>query len=109
MKFLVDNQLPVALARFIASKGFDCEHVSERGLDCASDFEICRYAMTPDRIIVSKDEDFCYLAVSRNFKFRLVWVRLGNCRKIELLRSFEGVWPRIESALRAGEQVVELR
>ena len=29
MKFLVDNQLPKALARFLASRGVDCQHVRD--------------------------------------------------------------------------------
>ena len=44
MKLLVDNQLPVALARHLTSLGHDCEHVEAVHLDAASDAQIWEYA-----------------------------------------------------------------
>ena len=44
MRFLVDNQLPVALARFLTSAGSESLHVIDVGLAQASDSEIWRYA-----------------------------------------------------------------
>ena len=40
MKFLVDNQLPATLARFLTSRGVDCQHVLDIGLAQATDAEI---------------------------------------------------------------------
>ena len=40
MKFLVDNQLPLALAKFLISKGHHATHVLELGLASARDSEI---------------------------------------------------------------------
>jgi len=40
MKFLIDNQLPVALSRFLQAQGLESRHVMELGLDEASDLEI---------------------------------------------------------------------
>jgi hypothetical protein len=37
MKFLVDNQLPLALARFLSANGIESQHVLDIGLDAASD------------------------------------------------------------------------
>jgi len=51
VKFLVDNQLPVTLARHLQTRGFDCQHVLEVGLAEASDAEVCRYADEQGRII----------------------------------------------------------
>lgn len=62
MRFLVDNQLPVALSQFLTSRGCDCQHVVEAGLAAASDGEIWRHAHETERIVISKDEDFLYLA-----------------------------------------------
>ena len=62
MKFLVDNQLPISLARYLQKHGHDCQHVLEVNLATASDIEICRRADLEERIIISKDEDFLYLA-----------------------------------------------
>ena len=109
MKFLVDNQLPPALAQYLRNRGFDCEHVLDIGLAESLDMEICRYAEQQERIIVSKDEDFLYLASRSKVKIRLLWVRLGNCRTSALLASFDRLWPSIESALGAGDRIVEIR
>jgi predicted nuclease of predicted toxin-antitoxin system len=40
VKFLVDNQLPKALARFLTSRGSDCQHVLDIRLDGATDATI---------------------------------------------------------------------
>jgi len=37
MSLLVDNQLPVALARHFTANGLDCIHVLDVGLDNADD------------------------------------------------------------------------
>jgi hypothetical protein len=44
VKFLVDHQLPPALAQYLREHGFDSEHVIEAGLSTATDIDICRYA-----------------------------------------------------------------
>ncbi len=71
--------------------------------------EICRYAATQERIIVSKDDDFLYLASRSAIKIRFLWVRLGNCRTSALLAAFDRLWPWIESSLKAGDQIIEIR
>jgi predicted nuclease of predicted toxin-antitoxin system len=109
VRLLVDNQLPSALARWLVSLGCDSVHVTEVGLELASDAEIWRYACANERIIISKDEDFLFRAHQESRKAGLIWVRLGNCRTKELLSAFEQLWPRIESALRAGERIIEVR
>ena len=109
MKLPLDNRLPPALAQYLQKRGFDSEHVLDVGLDQALDIEICRYAESNERILVSKDEDFLYLAIRPNAKLRLLWVQLGNCRTPALLAAFERHWPRIESALTAGDRIIEIR
>jgi predicted nuclease of predicted toxin-antitoxin system len=109
LKFLVDNQLPAALSYYLRRRGLDCQHVLEVGLAEASDSEICRYATEQGRIIVTKDEDFLYLASQPNSQIKLLWVRLGNCRTKALLAALEGVWSKVEAALEAGERIVEIR
>ena len=58
MKFLVDNQLPAALARFLASRGVDCRHVLYLDLGDATDAEIWEYTCRNDCVVISKDEEF---------------------------------------------------
>jgi len=88
VKFLVDNQLPASLARYLRNHGHDCQHVLEIGLGNASDLEICKYADQEARVIISKDEDFLYLANRPEATTRILWVRLGNCRTATLLEAF---------------------
>jgi len=109
VKFLVDNQLPTVLAQSLRKSGFDCQHVLDVGLEDALDSEICRYAELQGRVIISKDEDFFYLAKQREAKITVIWVRLGNCRTAALLAAFERSWPRIESCLQAGDRIIEIR
>jgi predicted nuclease of predicted toxin-antitoxin system len=109
VKFLVDNQLPTALARLITSQGHECEHVLDIGLACSSDREIWEYARKGDRIVITMDDDFLYLANRSESEGRLIWVRLGNCRTSVLLAEFGRLWPRIVAALEGGERVVEMQ
>ncbi len=109
MKFLIDNQLPAALAHYLRERGFDCEHVLDAALGEALDAEICRYAEEQERILISKDEDFIYFAKRPGARMKLIWVRLGNCRTPALLRSFEQCWQQVEFCLKAGDRIIEIR
>jgi len=107
--FLVDNQLPAALARFLASRGVDCQHVLDLKLGEASDAEIWAHASRNDYVVISKDEDFLYLANVPAAKARLVSIRLGTCRTKALLAAIDRLWPKIEAGLKAGDRIIELR
>ena len=109
MKFLVDNQLPSALARFLGARGEDCKHVLDLGLAQATDKEIWRYASTAGLVLISKDEDFVHLAKQAGATVQLIWVRVGNCRNPALLGAIERGWPAAKEAIGAGERVVEVR
>lgn len=62
MKFLVNNQLPVALARWLTTRGHDAEDVLDRGEGQTDDRRLWQSAIAENRIMVSKDEDFFILA-----------------------------------------------
>ena len=104
-----DNQLPAALSRYLRSRGCDCAHVEDVGLSKASDADIWNYAAKNQCVVISKDEDFLYLAKAAETRARFLWVRLGNCRTTALLQAMDRLWPRIEASLAAGDLVVELR
>lgn len=109
MTFLVDNQLPQALARFLVSRGLQAKHVLDLGLDEADDQAIWNYAGKNGCVIITKDEDFMSLSLQTGAKNQVVWVRLGNCRTPALLAVFENTLPKIIQALQQGDRVVELR
>ena len=58
MKFLVDAQLPPALAQWLREAGYDAQAVREVGLREADDSGIWRHAQAQGRVIVTKDENF---------------------------------------------------
>lgn len=109
MKFLVDNQLPLALSEYLRDRAHDCIHVLDIGLGTASDKDVCLYAEAEERIIITKDEDFFYFANQPQTKIKVIWVRLGNCRNAALLQAFEHHLPAIEFCLAAGDPIVEIR
>jgi predicted nuclease of predicted toxin-antitoxin system len=108
VRFIVDNQLPAALARWLGTKGADAVHVLARGLETTTDVDIWTLAIHEARIVVSKDEDFFHLANRPADTGRLLWVRVGNCRRDTLLARFEAAWLGIEEAFSAGNRVVML-
>jgi predicted nuclease of predicted toxin-antitoxin system len=109
VKFLVDNQLPPALARFISEdlRG-EALHVVDVSLRDGSDTDIWGYASENDCVLISKDDDFVTL-YSRAPLARLLWVRLGNFRRAFLLNVFQEQWQRILARFERGERFVELR
>jgi len=108
VKFLVDNQLPPALARFISQDLHgEALHVSDIGLRCGSDAEVWTFAAENDLVLISKDEDFAAL-YSKKPSARLLWVRVGNCRRVSLLKVFMDQWRRIVERFESGERLVEL-
>ena len=110
MNLLVDNQLPLALARYLAANGWECLHVQDVGLASADDSAIWQYAKDRNLVIISKDEDFQALANrQRSIPPQVVWVRLGNCRKAALLEAFAKILPALHDKLAAGDAVVEIR
>lgn len=58
MRFLVDAQLPPALARWLADQGQPARHVYDLGLATADDREIWDVALATGAVVVTKDEDF---------------------------------------------------
>jgi predicted nuclease of predicted toxin-antitoxin system len=109
MRFLVDAQLPPALARWIESQGYVAEHVHDFAGEGASDRSLWAYAATIGAVIISKDEDFVSLRSIEPEGVAVVWVRVGNTRKQALLKWFSPLFPTIVKALAQGEKLIEIR
>ncbi|MCK9249534.1 MAG: DUF5615 family PIN-like protein [Solirubrobacteraceae bacterium] len=58
MRFLVDAQLPPALARMLEARGHEAEHVVDITRGDAPDRELWNYAVEHGAVLVTKDEDF---------------------------------------------------
>lgn len=107
MRFLVDAQLPPALARRIDAMGYRCEHVADCGLLAAPDPTIRTYASAVGAVIITKDEDFAVHLLLHGGP-AIVWLRLGNTRRPDLLARIDADFERIVAALRGGETLVEV-
>ena len=107
MRFLVDAQLPPALARRIAALGYDAQHVADSGLAGAPDDTIWKHAASIGAIIITKDEDFAVRRLLQSGP-AVVWLRVGNTRRHALLARLEAEWPAIVRALEQGETLVEV-
>ena len=109
MRFLVDAQLPPALARWLEQQGHEAEHVIDVGLARAPDRDLWDYALRVDAAIVTKDEDFAAMLPIRDPAPAVVWLRFGNTSTRALIARLLPALPSIERALTAGEQLVELQ
>ena len=107
-KFLVDNQLPDALARWLVTKGCQADHVLSLQLGRATDGAIWQYAAREGYGIVSKDEDFMQMSLLRPEQVTVVWLRIGNCRVVTLLTVMEQAWPAITAQLDSGVRLIEV-
>jgi predicted nuclease of predicted toxin-antitoxin system len=108
MRFLVDAQLPPALARWLSGKRHEAEHVADRQMEAASDAAIWDFALRASAAIITKDEDFAQRKVLTEKGPVVIWIRLPNTRRRELLAWFETVLPDVLSALERGETLIEV-
>ncbi len=109
MKFLVDANLPPALAQWLVSEGHDAQHVSDLGMETMPDREIWRQARDAGACIVTKDEDFVLLQALDRAGPAVVWIRIGNAVRTVLLRRLPELWPAVMLAIEHGEKIVEVR
>jgi predicted nuclease of predicted toxin-antitoxin system len=107
MRFVVDEQLPAALARWLESQGHVAQHVYEAGLGGSTDLQIWNFVKEQSAALFSKDEDFVSIAKSE-LSAPLIWVRLGNTTSQELIARMEVVFASVLVSLEAGEIVVEV-
>jgi predicted nuclease of predicted toxin-antitoxin system len=108
MRFLVDAQLPPALARWLAANGHEAAHVGDLGMQAASDAAIWDHALASSSVIVTKDEDFAQRKVLVENGPVVVWIRLPNTRRPDLLAWFAMVLPDVLAVLARGDTLVEV-
>jgi predicted nuclease of predicted toxin-antitoxin system len=108
MKFLLDQNLPAVLAKWLEAQGHEAEHVKRLRMQEADDFAIVRHALRTGAVVITRDGDFQRLAAPLPKGPQVVWVRLGNTTNPELLVNWERVWPGIEKALTEGEALIEV-
>ncbi|MGF9695269.1 DUF5615 family PIN-like protein [Rhizobium sp. 0TCS1.26] len=108
MRFLVDAQLPPALAEWLLDRGHQAEHVVDCNLQSASDRVIWEFAERVRAIIITKDEDFAQRRAVLDDGPTIIWIRLRNSRRRDILIWFDQVFPAILDALQRGETLIEI-
>ena len=109
MRFLIDAQLPPALARALIEQGHEAEHLEDAGLRHAEDSAVWDYAVRNQAVLLTKDEDFVEHYRRRDGGPIIVWLRIGNASKKALLAWFMPLLPAILDRIHAGDRLIELR
>lgn len=106
MKFLIDAQLPLTLARWFELRdGCSGRHVFDLGL--RQDDAIADHAEREGFVLVTKDEDF--IVLRRPDRFPLLWLRYGNCSNELLIARVAASFDDLRELLSRGTRLIELR
>ncbi len=90
MKFLVDEQLPGSLVRWLNQEGHNAIHATSLGTGLKiSDADISHESILEQRIVVSKDVDFVNRFLLKNEPWKLLYLTTGNISNSELLSHFQ--------------------
>jgi predicted nuclease of predicted toxin-antitoxin system len=108
VRFLIDAQLPPALARYLESLGHEAVHVADIGMASARDRDIWERATTISAVLVSKDEDFVTMRALRTHGPALIWIRIGNATRRALIARFGAAFSEVLAALDRGETIVQV-
>ena len=85
MKFLIDAQLPVRLARFLQNAGYNVIHTKDLpGQNATSDSEINALSIQDERIVITKDSDFVNSFLTIQQPHKLLLITTGNIQNSEL-------------------------
>jgi len=109
LRFIVDAQLPPALARALERQGFEAVHVFDMSLWSATDTTIWKRAIDEAAVIITKDADFAAFRATKKSGPPVVWLRVGNTANEFLIPWLLPLMPQVVSAIEAGEMLIELR
>jgi predicted nuclease of predicted toxin-antitoxin system len=77
-------------------------------IEAASDAAIWTFAIGASAVIITKDEDFAVRKALGETGPPVVWIRLPNVRRHDLLAWFETALPDILTTLERGETLIEV-
>lgn len=83
-KLLFDNNISHRVLSRIAEQFADSTHVMLEELDEASDLEVWEFAKINHYTIVTKDSDFNDLVIFKGIPPKVIWLKIGNCKVIEI-------------------------
>ncbi len=89
MKFLVDAQLPISLAKWLKQRGYDTLHTRDLPQQNAtSDTKINEISLQQERIVITKDSDFVNSFMTIQKPYKLLLITTGNIKNSDLERIF---------------------
>ncbi len=106
MRLLFDQNLSRNLVKRLAIEFPDSVHVTDVGLDTASDREIWNYAGEKGLVIVSKDADFRQLAFLIGPPPKAVWLRMGNASTLDILTVLRDYHEAIDEFSRSEDEAL---
>jgi len=109
MKLLLDENLSRRLVPFLQEAYPESSQVALLNLQQANDLDVWRYAGDHDYVIVTQDADFYDLSLTRGAPPPVLWLRLGNVSKSQILQVLLERSEEIRTAFAAGITCVELR
>jgi predicted nuclease of predicted toxin-antitoxin system len=96
VRLLFDQNVSRHLVGMFALEYPGSRHVTDVGLDAATDAEIWAYAGEHEFNIVSKDSDFRQLAFLHGPPPKAIWVRVGSASTIQIYNSLRDNHAEIE-------------
>jgi len=108
VKFLIDAQLPPALAIWLREQGHDAHAVREVDLREALDEAIWAYAQRTGATIMTKDEDFALRCEQLSTGPAIVWRRIGNTSNLALKTWLQPRMAGIVQLIGQGSRLVEV-
>lgn len=101
MNFLVDAQLPLRLAKFLQSQGYDTLHTLDLpAQNRTSDSLINELSIQEQRIIITKDYDFVESFLLQKKPYKLLLIGTGNIKNEALEQLF---FQNLEQLVTLGE------
>jgi predicted nuclease of predicted toxin-antitoxin system len=107
--FLIDAQLPPALASWLIQQGHAAQHVDDLGLRNADDIAIWNHALESGANVITKDEDFAERVTRTTTGPVIVWLRIGNATNRVLIQWLSPRWPEVVDHLNSGHRLIEVR
>jgi predicted nuclease of predicted toxin-antitoxin system len=109
VKFLIDANLPVQLAREFVDAGHECTHMETILPRYSPDATIARIANDTGAVVVSRDSDYVQFSRDGVLTVPLIWVHLGNLRRAAIASAIRTRLPAIVRSIEAGERIIEIR
>lgn len=98
--FLIDQQLPSRLADHLGNRGHDARHVKQYPAGTTlPDVEIAAIADREGRTVVTKDDDFRVLHVTRQQPARILIITCGNITTADLLALVDRYYADLTTAV----------